>query len=89
MEKMREDIETGSMEPVTSSDQPSVRSPMYSSRRMGCAPNRSLILWPNSLKVVDVKLRDLRYFVATTCHNIPPAAVVELLTKMAKVGQKI
>eukprot|EP00435_Cladocopium_sp_Y103_P047816 s466_g14.t1 len=25
------------------------------------------------------------YFVATTCHNIPPAAVVELLTKMAKV----
>ncbi|CAE7376065.1 AP4M, partial [Symbiodinium sp. CCMP2456] len=25
------------------------------------------------------------YFVATTCHNISPAAVVELLTKMAKV----
>lgn len=25
------------------------------------------------------------YFVATTCHNIPPAAVVELLTKMSKV----
>ena len=24
------------------------------------------------------------YFVATTCHNIPPAAVVELLTKMSK-----
>lgn len=29
-----------------------------------------------------------RYFVATTCHNIPPAAVVELLTKMAKERSK-